>query len=134
MLNFPLCPRFLDPMSFSRFHPIVQQWFTSTLGPPAPAQLRGWEAIHDRRHTLIAAPTGSGKTLAAFRGDIGLFSRSKNHLRIKNLTPCLRVSELKPVPCSPSPPCRKHRLYNRLRVRAARRMLYAESSPLSPFP
>jgi ATP-dependent Lhr-like helicase len=53
-------------MSFSRFHPIVQQWFTSTLGPPAPAQLRGWEAIHDGRHTLIAAPTGSGKTLAAF--------------------------------------------------------------------
>ena len=66
MLKLPLCPRFLDPMSFSRFHPIVQQWFTSTLGPPAPAQLRGWEAIHDRRHTLIAAPTGSGKTLAAF--------------------------------------------------------------------
>jgi ATP-dependent Lhr-like helicase len=53
-------------MSFSRFHPIVQRWFTTTLGQPAPAQLGGWEAIHDQRHTLIAAPTGSGKTLAAF--------------------------------------------------------------------
>src|SRR4051794_35202363 len=53
-------------MSFSRFHPIVQQWFTSTLGEPTPAQARGWAAIRDGRHTLIAAPTGSGKTLAAF--------------------------------------------------------------------
>src|SRR3954451_8693440 len=53
-------------MSFSRFHPIVQQWFTSTLGEPTPAQARGWASIRDGRHTLIAAPTGSGKTLAAF--------------------------------------------------------------------
>ena len=53
-------------MSFSRFHPIVQQWFASELGEPTAAQQRGWEAIGDGRHTLIAAPTGSGKTLAAF--------------------------------------------------------------------
>jgi ATP-dependent Lhr-like helicase len=53
-------------MSFSRFHPIVQQWFTEALGEPTRAQLRGWESIRDNRHTLIAAPTGSGKTLAAF--------------------------------------------------------------------
>ena len=53
-------------MSFTRFHPIVQQWFTSTLGQPTAAQLRGWESIVAGRHTLIAAPTGSGKTLAAF--------------------------------------------------------------------
>src|SRR4051794_11698512 len=53
-------------MSFSRFHPIVQQWFTSTLGEPTPAQARGWASIRDGCHTLIAAPTGSGKTLAAF--------------------------------------------------------------------
>ncbi len=49
-----------------RFHPIVQQWFTSTLGQPTAAQRDGWASILDRRHTLIAAPTGSGKTLAAF--------------------------------------------------------------------
>ncbi len=53
-------------MSLSRFHPIVQQWFAAELGEPTAAQQRGWEAIGDGRHTLIAAPTGSGKTLAAF--------------------------------------------------------------------
>ncbi|HEY3159230.1 MAG TPA: DEAD/DEAH box helicase [Vicinamibacterales bacterium] len=50
----------------SGFHPVVAQWFQQTLGSPTPAQERGWAAIRDGRHTLIAAPTGSGKTLAAF--------------------------------------------------------------------
>ena len=50
----------------STFHPLVSQWFTDTLGTPTPAQLGGWTAIREGRHTLIAAPTGSGKTLAAF--------------------------------------------------------------------
>jgi ATP-dependent Lhr-like helicase len=53
-------------MSFDSFHPIVQRWFTETLGSPAAVQLEGWESIAGGRHTLIAAPTGSGKTLAAF--------------------------------------------------------------------
>ena len=48
------------------FHPLVSRWFTDTLGTPTTAQQRGWTAIRERRHTLIAAPTGSGKTLAAF--------------------------------------------------------------------
>jgi ATP-dependent Lhr-like helicase len=48
------------------FHPLVARWFTTTLGQPTTAQQRGWEAIREGRHTLIAAPTGSGKTLAAF--------------------------------------------------------------------
>src|SRR6267378_7194595 len=48
------------------FHPVVAQWFRDTLGTPTSAQERGWAAIRDGRHTLIAAPTGSGKTLAAF--------------------------------------------------------------------
>src|SRR5687768_18149563 len=48
------------------FHPLVARWFTDTLGEPTAAQSRGWAAIRDGRHTLIAAPTGSGKTLAAF--------------------------------------------------------------------
>src|SRR5436305_9777570 len=50
----------------SGFHPIVARWFQETLGAPTPAQARGWAAIREGRHTLIAAPTGSGKTLAAF--------------------------------------------------------------------
>ncbi len=53
-------------MLASRFHPVVREWFASTLGEPTPVQVRGWAAIDARRHTLIAAPTGSGKTLAAF--------------------------------------------------------------------
>src|SRR5215470_12421052 len=48
------------------FHPIVARWFEETLGAPTAVQLRGWAAIREGRHTLIAAPTGSGKTLAAF--------------------------------------------------------------------
>src|SRR5213596_825160 len=53
-------------MSLSGFHPLVARWFTECVGTPTSAQLRGWAAIRDGRHTLIAAPTGSGKTLAAF--------------------------------------------------------------------
>ena len=43
-------------MSFSRFHPLVQQWFTTTLGAPTPAQARGWAAIAAGEHTLIELP------------------------------------------------------------------------------
>jgi ATP-dependent Lhr-like helicase len=53
-------------MSLLAFHPLVARWFAETLGEPTAAQQRGWEAIRQGRHTLIAAPTGSGKTLAAF--------------------------------------------------------------------
>jgi len=48
------------------FHPVIERWFSETLGTPTTVQQRGWEAIRGKRHTLIAAPTGSGKTLAAF--------------------------------------------------------------------
>jgi ATP-dependent Lhr-like helicase len=48
------------------FHPLVAQWFREAIGEPTDTQRRGWAAIRERRHTLIAAPTGSGKTLAAF--------------------------------------------------------------------
>ena len=48
------------------FHPILEKWFTTTLGTPTAAQAAGWSSIREGRHTLIAAPTGSGKTLAAF--------------------------------------------------------------------
>ena len=63
MSRLVLSSRF--PWVFS-FHPVVQQWFAETLGEPTAAQRRGWAAIREGRHTLIAAPTGSGKTLAAF--------------------------------------------------------------------
>jgi len=53
-------------MSLAPFHPVLQRWFSETIGTPTIVQLRGWEAIREQKHTLIAAPTGSGKTLAAF--------------------------------------------------------------------
>ena len=53
-------------MVLAGFHPLVSEWFVTTLGEPTRAQLQGWAAIRARSHTLIAAPTGSGKTLAAF--------------------------------------------------------------------
>src|SRR3954452_2049536 len=53
-------------MSLAPFHPVLQRWFSEAIGTPTPVQLRGWDAIRERQHTLIAAPTGSGKTLAAF--------------------------------------------------------------------
>jgi ATP-dependent Lhr-like helicase len=53
-------------MSLGQFHPATARWFSETLGEPTAVQLRGWGAIAEGRHTLIAAPTGSGKTLAAF--------------------------------------------------------------------
>src|ERR1051325_3787871 len=56
----------LGTMPRSHFHPVIQRWFTDTLGAPTEAQRQGWAAIRERKHTLIAAPTGSGKTLAAF--------------------------------------------------------------------
>jgi ATP-dependent Lhr-like helicase len=56
----------IRPMSLAPFHPVLQRWFSETIGTPTTVQLRGWEAIRERRHTLISAPTGSGKTLAAF--------------------------------------------------------------------
>src|SRR5439155_7183452 len=45
---------------------VVTEWFTQSIGEPTDVQRRGWAAIRERRHTLIAAPTGSGRTLAAF--------------------------------------------------------------------
>ncbi len=53
-------------MSLQLFHPVVAGWFRDRLGEPTEAQRRGWDAIKQGAHTLIAAPTGSGKTLAAF--------------------------------------------------------------------
>src|SRR5205807_4772934 len=56
----------LYPMALDHFHPVIHRWFSESLGQPTAAQVRGWAAIREKRHTLIAAPTGSGKTLAAF--------------------------------------------------------------------
>src|SRR5919197_1107311 len=79
----------------STFHPIVARWFEETLGAPTSAQLRGWEAIRARRHTLIAAPTGSGKTLAAFLAAIDDLVRQGMAGDLKDETQIVYVSPLK---------------------------------------
>src|SRR5262245_39213234 len=85
-------------MAFASFHPIVQRWFTTTLGRPMPAQLRGWESIRGGRHTLIAAPTGSGKTLAAFLSAIdellheSLTSELPDEVRVLYVSPLKALS------------------------------------------
>ena len=53
-------------MPLTAFHPVVQEWFRTRLGPPTEVQRASWPAIHSGHHALISAPTGSGKTLAAF--------------------------------------------------------------------
>src|SRR5262245_16342478 len=82
-------------MSFSRFHPLVQRWFTTAIGTPTSAQARGWTAIHDARHTLIAAPTGSGKTLAAFLSALDELTREGQKSPLPDEVRVVYVSPLK---------------------------------------
>src|SRR3954452_15052685 len=85
-------------MSLDRFHPAVQRWFTETLGAPTAVQERGWSAVRDGRHTLIAAPTGSGKTLAAFLGALddllveGLRAPLPDEVRVVYVSPLKALS------------------------------------------
>ncbi|HYO79033.1 MAG TPA: DEAD/DEAH box helicase, partial [Thermoanaerobaculia bacterium] len=85
-------------MPLSRFHPAVQRWFSETLGEPTAAQAKGWAAIRDKRHTLIAAPTGSGKTLAAFLTAVdelfveGLTSPLPDEVRVVYVSPLKALS------------------------------------------
>ena len=82
-------------MSFPRFHPSVQRWFTAALGAPTEAQLRGWAGIRDGHHTLIAAPTGSGKTLAAFLSAIDDLTREGLDTGLPDEVRVVYVSPLK---------------------------------------
>src|SRR5882757_8047629 len=85
-------------MSLTPFHPVLQRWFSETIGTPTTVQLRGWESIRERRHTLIAAPTGSGKTLAAFLTALdelvidGLSSPLPDEVRVVYVSPLKALS------------------------------------------
>src|SRR5687767_4475265 len=80
------------------FHPVLQQWWASRFEEPTAAQLEGWRAIREGRHTLIAAPTGSGKTLAAFLTSIdqllreGLESALPDEVRVIYVSPLKALS------------------------------------------
>ena len=82
-------------MPLTRFHPVVQRWFSSTLGQPTAAQAQGWESIWAGRHTLIAAPTGSGKTLAAFLTALDELTREGSTAPLPDEVRVLYVSPLK---------------------------------------
>jgi len=88
----------VPPVGLDAFHPAVARWFRSALGEPTPVQVRGWAAIRERRHTLIAAPTGSGKTLTAFLGALddlvrdGLESPLPDEVRVLYVSPLKALS------------------------------------------
>ena len=82
-------------MSLSSFHPIIRQWFRSRFDAPTDAQLAGWPAIAQGRHTLIAAPTGSGKTLTAFLTCIDQLVRQGVDEGLPETTQVVYVSPLK---------------------------------------
>src|SRR5512134_1697560 len=80
------------------FHPVLQRWWASRFDEPTPAQVEGWRAIREGRHTLIAAPTGSGKTLAAFLTSIdellkeGLEAPLPDEVRVIYVSPLKALS------------------------------------------
>ncbi len=82
-------------MPLSQFHPLIQEWFRSRFSEPTDAQVDGWPAISEGRHTLIAAPTGSGKTLAAFLTCIDSLVRQGLSGEIPDSTQVVYVSPLK---------------------------------------
>src|SRR5580765_895596 len=66
-------------MSLSRFHPVIEQWFSNRFEQPTEPQQRAWPLIQGGGDVLIAAPTGSGKTFAAFLAAIdGLVRQGLN--------------------------------------------------------
>jgi ATP-dependent Lhr-like helicase len=81
-----------------QFHPATARWFSEALGAPTAVQQRGWRAIAEGRHTVIAAPTGSGKTLAAFLVAIdeilkeGLRSSLPDEVRVLYVSPLKALS------------------------------------------
>ena len=82
-------------MSLSLFHPIIREWFNGRFEAPTEAQAKGWTAISEGRHTLIAAPTGSGKTLAAFLTCIDGLVRAGMEGSLPDTTQVVYVSPLK---------------------------------------
>lgn len=85
----------MPPMSLTRFHPIISEWFASQVGQPTDVQLRAWPAIQSGTDALIAAPTGSGKTLAAFLSCIDQLFKQALARELDDHTHVLYVSPLK---------------------------------------
>jgi len=82
-----------DPLA--AFHSVVGAWFRRSFEAPTVAQVRAWNALHGRRHVLVAAPTGSGKTFAAFLAAIDDLVREGLADGLPDETRVLYVSPLK---------------------------------------
>jgi ATP-dependent Lhr-like helicase len=82
-------------MPLSRFHSLVDRWFSERFDAPTPPQAAGWAQIARGRDTLIAAPTGSGKTLAAFLWSINELVEAGADGGLRDETHVVYVSPLK---------------------------------------
>ena len=82
-------------MPLSQFHPLIAEWFTSSVGTPTDVQAQAWPAIQSGTDVLIAAPTGSGKTFAAFLSCIDRLFKQALARELDDHTQVLYVSPLK---------------------------------------
>jgi len=82
-------------MPFSRFHPLIADWFQSSVGQPTDVQVQAWPAIQSGSDALIGAPTGSGKTFAAFLSCIDRLFTQALARELDDHTQVLYVSPLK---------------------------------------
>ena len=82
-------------MPLTRFHPLIADWFQSSIGVPTDVQQAAWPAIQSGQDALIAAPTGSGKTFAAFLSCIDHLFKQALDRALDDHTQVLYVSPLK---------------------------------------
>ncbi len=82
-------------MPLSVFHPLIADWFASSVGTPTDVQVQAWPAIQSGQDALIAAPTGSGKTFAAFLSSIDQLFKQALTCELDDRTQVLYVSPLK---------------------------------------
>ncbi len=82
-------------MPLTLFHPLIAEWFQSSVGTPTDVQVQAWPAIQSGADVLIAAPTGSGKTFAAFLSCIDRLFKQALARELDDHTQVLYVSPLK---------------------------------------
>src|SRR5574341_2378690 len=82
-------------MPLTLFHPLIADWFRSSVGIPMDVQQAAWPAIQSGKDALIAAPTGSGKTFAAFLSCIDSLFKQALARELDDHTQVLYVSPLK---------------------------------------
>src|SRR2546422_838926 len=82
-------------MPLSRFHPVIERWFSNRFAEPTEPQKRAWPVIQNGADVLIAAPTGSGKTFAAFLSAIDGLVRQGLNGELRDEMQVVYVSPLK---------------------------------------